>query len=202
TTERIPPLPHHSHPDPKEKKFHSHPTKLSLSPTSPPPELTHLPHDLLAAASTHTGRFRRAPASRNTPPSTPSSAPPSPPPRSVPQGLHPCLEAARGKAAAERQTARRSSTRLFHPTAAESSVRAVSLTEKRSSTAARTTRERRWWLRTRRVYRSLPQALSGRKAFPMTKKAVRLILSCSLAAVRILSCFRTSDLQSSRYPSV
>ena len=82
---------------------------------------------------------------------------------------------------------------LFHPTAAESSVRAVSLTEKRSSMAARTTRERRSWLRTRRAYRSLPQALSGRKAFLMTKKVVRLILSCSLVAVRILSCLRNLD---------
>ena len=58
------------------------------------------------------------------------------------------------------------------------------------------------WLRTMRAYRSLPQALSGRKAFLMTKKVVRLIPSCSLVAERILSHLRNLDLQSSHYPSI
>uniref|UniRef100_A0A453LAS5 Uncharacterized protein n=1 Tax=Aegilops tauschii subsp. strangulata TaxID=200361 RepID=A0A453LAS5_AEGTS len=53
-----------------------------------PPHPGSSPHDLLAAATTHAGRFRRAPAARNTPPSShlpplrsPWKPPPPPPSR-------------------------------------------------------------------------------------------------------------------------
>uniref|UniRef100_A0A453LAV8 Uncharacterized protein n=2 Tax=Aegilops tauschii subsp. strangulata TaxID=200361 RepID=A0A453LAV8_AEGTS len=65
--------------------------KITLSQTHlflGPPHPGSSPHDLLAAATTHAGRFRRAPAARNTPPSShlpplrsPWKPPPPPPSR-------------------------------------------------------------------------------------------------------------------------
>ena len=60
-------------------------TDTTTRTSSPPLPLT---HEVLAAATTHAGRFRRAPAPRSTPPSSPWSAPPSPPSRFSAPGLY------------------------------------------------------------------------------------------------------------------
>ncbi|KAM3257761.1 hypothetical protein ACQJBY_049839 [Aegilops geniculata] len=61
--------PHHSLSlIPKKKTFSGTHDLLTIQPSSSP-------HDLLATAPTHAGRFRRAPAARNTPPTAPLPPP-------------------------------------------------------------------------------------------------------------------------------
>ena len=66
-------------------RFAKKKTETTTCTGSPPLPLA---HEVLAAATTHAGHFRLAPATRSTLPSSPRSAPPSPPDRFSASGLY------------------------------------------------------------------------------------------------------------------